>query len=222
MIYSDRPAGPPQQAYGDNRLPGSGYAYPDEDNRGLRPPATVGAPGNATGTVQQQPPQGPDGAPMVLSALPPEEQPEAAPANLPPNVTPVRIAQPALAIAGLPPGSVVLVMTHDHQLDFDIVAAALQRPDLAAVGLIGSDTKRARFLGRLARQGIPADRLICPVGLPGIEGKEPAVVALSVAAQILQLQPSLPTAQRSVAEMPKIERSCGDCVCPPVNARAPR
>lgn len=151
-----------------------------------------------------------------------DPRPEALPANLPPNVTPVRTAQPAQAIAGLPAGSVVLVMTHDHQLDFDIVAAALQRPDLAAVGLIGSDTKRARFLGRLARQGISADRLICPIGLPGIEGKEPAVVALSVAAQILQLQPSFATTQRSVAEMPKIERSCGDCVCPPVNAGAPR
>ncbi len=151
-----------------------------------------------------------------------DPRPEALPANLPPNIAPVRTAQPAQVIAGLPPGSVVLVMTHDHQLDFEIVAAALQRPDLAAVGLIGSDTKRARFLGRLARQGIQADRLICPIGLPGIEGKEPAVVALSVAAQILRLQPSFPTTQRSVAEMPKIERSCGDCVCPPVNARAPR
>ena len=151
-----------------------------------------------------------------------DPRPEALPANLPPNVTPVRTAQPAQAIAGLSPGSVILVMTHDHRLDFDIVAAALQRPDLAAVGLIGSNTKRARFLGRLTRQGIPADRLICPIGLPGIEGKEPAVVALSVAAQILQLQSSFPTTQRSVAEMPKIERSCGDCVCPPVTARAPR
>ena len=49
-------------------------------------------------------------------------------------------------------------MTHDHQLDFEIVAAALRRPDLGAVGLIGSDTKRARFVSRLARQGIAADR----------------------------------------------------------------
>ena len=70
VIYSDRPAGSPQQAYGDNRIPGSGYAYPDEDNRGLRPPGAVGAPGNATGTVQQQPPQGSDGAPMVRCSGP--------------------------------------------------------------------------------------------------------------------------------------------------------
>ncbi|HBK06525.1 MAG TPA: xanthine dehydrogenase accessory protein XdhC [Acetobacteraceae bacterium] len=151
-----------------------------------------------------------------------DPRPEALPANLPSNVIPVRTAQPAQTIAGLPSGSVVLVMTHDHQLDFDIVVAALRRPDLRAVGLIGSDTKRARFLSRLARQGIPTDKLICPIGLPGIEGKEPAVVALSVAAQIMQLNVSLPTTERSIAPMPKTERSCGDCVCPPVTTQGRR
>jgi xanthine dehydrogenase accessory factor len=140
-----------------------------------------------------------------------DSRPEALPANLPPNVVAARIAQPAQVIGALPPGSLVLVMTHDHQLDFEIVAAALQRPDLLAVGLIGSATKRARFVSRLARQGIATEKLICPIGIAGIEGKEPAVVAVSVAAQIL----SLP-AQRSVTAMPTIERSCGDCVCPPV------
>jgi xanthine dehydrogenase accessory factor len=150
-----------------------------------------------------------------------DPRPEALPANLPPNVTPVRTAQPTQAVAALPPGSLVLVMTHDHQLDFEIVAAALPRLDLLGVGLIGSDTKRARFLSRLARLGITGERLICPIGLPGIEGKEPAVVAVSVAAQILQLQAKSQSqpAQRSVAPMQKIERSCGDCVCPPTEAR---
>src|ERR1700712_586736 len=118
-----------------------------------------------------------------------DPRPEALPANLPPNVTPVRTAQPAQTITALPSGSLVLVMTHDHQLDYEIVVAALQRPDLLAVGLIGSDTKRARFVSRLLRLGITPEKLICPIGLPGIEGKEPAVVAVSVAAQILQLQP---------------------------------
>ena len=150
-----------------------------------------------------------------------DPRPEALPANLPPNVTAVRTAQPTLSVASLPPASVVLVMTHDHQLDFEIVAAALQRPDLRAVGLIGSGTKRARFVSRLARIGIATDRLICPIGLPGIEGKEPAVVAVSVAAQVLQMQPQTP--QRSAVPMPNPvslgERSCGDCVCPPVAAR---
>ena len=146
-----------------------------------------------------------------------DPRPEALPANLPPNVIPVRIAQPAQAVAALSPNSVILVMTHDHQLDFDIVAAALPRPDLRAVGLIGSDTKRARFVSRLARQGIDPSRLICPIGLPGIDGKEPAVVAISVVAQILQLHPQ--PVVRSAAPMPEVQRSCGDCVCPPVEAR---
>ena len=149
-----------------------------------------------------------------------DPRPEALPASVPPNVTPVRTAQPALTIASLPPGSLILVMTHDHQLDFEIVSAALQRPDLPAVGLIGSNTKRARFLSRLARMGIESETLICPIGLPGIEGKEPAVVAISVAAQILQLRPQ--SSPRSAAPMPRTERSCGDCVCPPVITQEPR
>jgi xanthine dehydrogenase accessory factor len=145
-----------------------------------------------------------------------DPRPEALPAVVPSNVRPVRTPHPAQAIADLPAGSVVLVMTHDHALDFEIVAAALRRPDLGAIGLIGSDTKRARFVSRLGRIGIDAERLICPIGLPGIEGKEPAVVAVSVAAQILLLQ----SAQRSVKPMPLTDRDCGDCVCPPFLAQA--
>jgi xanthine dehydrogenase accessory factor len=60
--------------------------------------------------------------------------------------------------------------------------------------------------------------LICPIGLPGIDGKEPAVVAISVAAQILQSYPSL----KRVESMPIAEKSCGDCVCPPVAAHGQR
>jgi xanthine dehydrogenase accessory factor len=146
-----------------------------------------------------------------------DPRPEALPANLPPNVVAVRTTLPAQSVGALPPGTLVLVMTHDHQLDFEIVSAALQRPDLPAVGLIGSDTKRARFAGRLTRLGIATEKLICPIGLPGIEGKQPAVVAVSVAAQILSL-----SSKRSIAPMPTIERSCGDCVCPPVAFQATR
>jgi xanthine dehydrogenase accessory factor len=123
-------------------------------------------------------------------------------------------------VDALPPGSLVLVMTHDHALDYEIVVAALGRNDLLAVGLIGSDTKRARFVSRLVRQGLDTEKLICPIGLPGIEGKEPAVVAVSVAAQILQFQPQ--SLQRSVVPMPLIQKSCGDCVCPPVTSQARR
>jgi xanthine dehydrogenase accessory factor len=174
-----------------------------------------------------------------------DSRPEALPANLPATVVPLRTTPPAQAVEALPSGTVVVIMTHDHQLDFDIAATALRRPDLRAVGLIGSDTKRARFSGRLLRQGLSReaiDRLICPIGLPGIEGKEPAVVAVSVAAQLLQLQlqpqavasTSAPlsaappaaapptTAPRTTAQaeaapsLRNLSRSCGDCICPPV------
>jgi lipoprotein-anchoring transpeptidase ErfK/SrfK len=102
VIYSDRPGSPPQQSYsdrGDSRGPGAGYIYPDEDNRGPRPPGAIGAPGNVTGAVQQ-PPQGSDGKPMVMSALPPDEQPEVAPAPLAPNLRRQEVTFPTKEPAG--------------------------------------------------------------------------------------------------------------------------
>ncbi len=86
-----------------------------------------------------------------------------------------------------PDGCAILIMTHDHGLDYRLTAAALASP-AGFVGLIGSETKRARFLSRLAKDGVDAGRLTCPVGVAGIMGKEPAVIAISVAAQLLQLQ----------------------------------
>lgn len=85
------------------------------------------------------------------------------------------------------PGSAVLVFTHDHGLDYRITAAAL-RSQAAFVGLIGSETKRARFLKRLAEEGIDAARLTCPIGIAGIEDKAPDVIAIAVIAQLLMLE----------------------------------
>ncbi len=122
-----------------------------------------------------------------------DSRPDAFPAARPGNVTTIVAADPAAQIEHLPAGAVVLIMTHDHQIDFGIVAAALTRDDFAAVGLIGSATKRARFVRRLAMHGIEAaaiGRLICPIGIPGIGGKLPAEIAIAVAAQILQIVPT--------------------------------
>jgi xanthine dehydrogenase accessory factor len=96
---------------------------------------------------------------------------------------------PEDAVAELPAGSDVLVMTHSHQLDFQVVEAALRRGDLGYVGLIGSGTKRARFLSRLASRGRSEEeiaRLTCPIGIPAVGGKHPAEIAIAVAAQLLQ------------------------------------
>jgi len=84
-------------------------------------------------------------------------------------------------------GSAVLVMTHDHGLDYRLTAAALGGR-ARFVGLIGSKTKRARFLKRLAAEGVDAARLTCPIGLPGIAGREPEVIAIAALAQLLMLK----------------------------------
>jgi xanthine dehydrogenase accessory factor len=81
-----------------------------------------------------------------------------------------------------------LVMTHSHQLDEDICYEILASGEFAFLGLIGSATKRARFVHRLARRGISEtmlERLVCPVGHCGITGKRPATIAVSIAAQLL-------------------------------------
>jgi len=92
-------------------------------------------------------------------------------------------------------GSAVVILTHDHALDYRLTAAAL-RSGAGFVGLIGSGTKRARFLKRLADEGLDAGRLTCPIGLAGIAGPEetrklPDVIAVSVLAQLLTLSVAL-------------------------------
>lgn len=92
-------------------------------------------------------------------------------------------------VAQAPPGASYLVLTHQHDLDLRITEAILRRGDFAYLGLIGSETKRARFVRRFEQRGISADaiaRMSCPIGVPGITGKQPAVIAVAVVAQLLQ------------------------------------
>lgn len=84
------------------------------------------------------------------------------------------------------PDAAVLIFTHDHALDYRLTAAAL-RSQAAFVGLIGSETKRARFLSRLAAEAIDASRLTCPIGIAGIPDKQPDVIAIAAIAQLLML-----------------------------------
>jgi xanthine dehydrogenase accessory factor len=111
------------------------------------------------------------------------------PAALPANVR-VLSATPAEAVAAAPADAFFLVMTHSHPLDFEICERVLRRGDFAYLGLIGSETKRARFVSRLRARGVAADltqRLTCPIGIPEIGGKHPAVIAVAVAAQLVAL-----------------------------------
>lgn len=97
--------------------------------------------------------------------------------------------------ANPPKGAFVLILTHDHQLDYALTQAALSADDFSYIGLIGSLTKRARFISRLRQDGV-ADaaiaRLICPIGLPQLRSKAPEVIAISVAADLLSRLEPLP------------------------------
>ena len=78
----------------------------------------------------------------------------------------------------------------------------LRRERIGWFGLIGSATKRVQFERRLRQRGIPAPRLadmVCPIGIPGIAGKEPAVIAIAVAAQLLQVWQAMQAAQAAQA-----------------------
>jgi len=114
------------------------------------------------------------------------------------NLTCRVAARPQDELAGARPGSFVLIMTHDHAQDLDILHAALSRADMPHVGMIGSATKRSRFERRLAELGHPPGRarsFTCPIGVPGLASKEPAWIAAAVAAELLIVRSRLESGQ---------------------------
>ena len=113
---------------------------------------------------------------------------DAFPDEIPANTTRLATDNWRDAVAAAEPGTTYVVMTHSHELDEDICHAILERGDFEFLGLIGSASKRRRFVHRLGRRGIGDERLermVCPVGLPNIRGKEPATIALGLAAQLM-------------------------------------
>lgn len=104
------------------------------------------------------------------------------------DVVPHHAPLPELVLGELPAGADVLVMTHDHAEDFALCDAALRCGHLGSVGLIGSATKWARFRRGLLLEGhdeAAVDRIRTPIGLPDVRGKEPAVIAVAVAAELV-------------------------------------
>ncbi len=115
---------------------------------------------------------------------------DAFPAAMPANVTPLQTDALTDVVANAQPDGFAFVMSHSHALDFAIVDAALRNRNIAKTGLIGSETKRARFENRLRAAGVDEQRiktLICPIGEPGISSKHPAAIAAATATQILRL-----------------------------------
>ncbi len=120
------------------------------------------------------------------------------PDTLPGNVRTEHSDPLQTEVAMLAPGSCVLIMSFSHAQDLEVVAACLlrqrERQDLPFIGLIGSRSKWASFRHRLAEHGFSSAELAqvtCPIGVPGITGKAPEVIAVAVAAQLLQLLTSV-------------------------------
>ncbi len=110
------------------------------------------------------------------------------PDPMPPRVHRLVAADPARAAGYAPAGAWHVVMTFSHAIDLEVCQAVLARGDFAYLGLIASKTKRARFVRRLRDAGLPeaaVARLHAPIGLPGLEGKEPSAIAVSLAADLL-------------------------------------
>ena len=135
---------------------------------------------------------------QLLGALPVrthwiDSREEVFPADLPLNVRCEHSEPVHGAVPTLEPGSCVLIMSFSHAEDLDIVAACLkrrrERADLPFIGLIGSKSKWATFRHRLEARGFSAhelDAVTCPIGVAGVVGKEPEVIAVAVAAQLMQ------------------------------------
>ena len=117
-----------------------------------------------------------------------DEREDMFPQDVPANVTIEASDTPQALVAAAPPNASYLVMTHSHALDQRLTDAIMARAEVGWFGLIGSKTKRRQFEHRLRARGVPDARIgamVCPIGLPGIAGKAPAIIAASVAAQLL-------------------------------------
>jgi xanthine dehydrogenase accessory factor len=107
----------------------------------------------------------------------------------PGQITKLAVDAVEAEVKNAPPGAFYLVLTHNHDLDMRITEAILKRGDFGFLGLIGSRSKKQRFVHRFIERGIGAaviDRMVCPIGLAGIGGKEPEVIAVGAVAQLLQ------------------------------------
>ncbi len=121
------------------------------------------------------------------------------PDTLPPNVSKWVTDDPTGDVSDMPEGSMYLVMTHNHQLDFELSRAILLRGDSTYFGLIGSLSKRKRFDHKLRERGhSEADihRMICPIGISEVTGKHPAEIAVSVAGEIIACYQGLEIASK--------------------------
>lgn len=136
-----------------------------------------------------------------------DSRPDQFPATSVSDLTAIVSEYPAEEVKDLQPGAYALVMTHSHDLDLQIIEALFKRGDCRYVGLIGSAAKRRNFEARLGRKGFSAGQIAslrCPIGIDGIEGKEPRTIAIAVAAELLQLRNAARKAATTESARPAI------------------
>ena len=139
-------------------------------------------------------------APLDFSVVWIDPRKDEFPSIVPGDVRVVVAAEPAAELDAVPDSAFVLVMSHSHALDFDVVLAALQARRFGYVGLIGSASKKARFVSRMRQTDLgdeDIERLVCPIGIDGIESKRPAAIAASVVADLLRRSDSMAVAAHS-------------------------
>ncbi len=144
----------------------------------------------------------------VLAPLPfrltwADNRPEQFPEEIAPTIRVVCTPHLDKAVDEAAAGTIYLVMTYSHDLDYALCARILQRGDFRYLGLIGSKTKRARFEKTMTNLGIDqalTDRVVCPIGIEGISSKQPSVIAVATAAQLLALPPFHPSFEQEDAE----------------------
>lgn len=109
--------------------------------------------------------------------------------NLPSNITTILNPNPEQEVARAPAGSFFLLMSHSHDQDYRIGEEILSRNDFRYFGMIGSARKREQFEQRMLEKGfnkeLLAEKLVCPMGLSEISGRQPGEIAIAIAAQIL-------------------------------------
>ena len=140
---------------------------------------------------------------LALAPLPFEvrwidSRPDAFPARVAANVTLDNRSDPPAALDAAPDGAFAVIVTHSHALDLAVIEAALAARRFGYVGVIGSRTKRARFVSRLRKIGMgeeAANAFVCPIGIDGIGSRLPAAIAAGVAAQLLKYDALVKTAR---------------------------
>lgn len=139
---------------------------------------------------------------MILAQLPIrirwiDSRADIFPAQLPTNVQKIVDEEPLQQVSHASANSAFLILTHSHHLDFELCQAIIKRGDSLWLGVIGSNTKNKKFQHRLAHRGFTPEQIkqmICPIGLPQVQGKLPMEVAVSVAGQLIELYQGLQVA----------------------------